>query len=233
MFLGSRWQAGLDWLLPCYCAGCGKQRVYPQAPICYTCLSDLWESTYDLHTQRTLEQQFWGRIPLRSVIIPFPLRTGSVLQQALHQLKYHHRPGIRKFLGKIAARQWSTCDPTPSFDALMPLPLHPAKKRIRGYNQAESVCQGIHEATGIPIWRNLVQSKRFTETQTNKDRGERWTNMQETFALCDTELATSKHLLLVDDVLTTGATLEACGQVLLQLPNIELSFFAVGRTEIG
>ncbi len=229
----SFWQDSLDWLLPCYCAGCGKQRVQPSQPICYACLSELQESAYDASTQQQLEEVFWGRIPLQSVVVPFPLRSGSTLQHTLHQLKYHPRPRIGRFLGKIAGSTLGTHNLEPPIDALIPLPLHSAKKRKRGYNQTECICEGIAVATGLPVWKNVVQRSRFTESQTDKDRGQRWTNMQGTFRLWNTGQAKGKHLLLVDDVLTTGATLEACGHTLLQIPDIRLSFFALGRTEIG
>jgi len=233
MTVHSLWQAGLDWLLPCYCAGCGEQRVQPSQPICYACLSDLYESAYDTSTQEHLEEVFWGRIPLQSVIVPFPLRNGSILQHTLHQLKYNHRPHIGRFLGMIAANTLITRNLETPIDAVLPLPLHPTKQRKRGYNQAECICEGIGQATGLPIWRDIVQRTRFTESQTNKDRGQRWANMQGTFCLWNADQARGKHLLLVDDVLTTGATLEACGHAILQIPDIRLSIFALGRTEIG
>lgn len=233
MSLVSCWQAGVDWLLPCYCAGCGKQRVTPKQPFCYACLSDLNESGYDPHKQDSMAKIFWGRIPLRTVIVPFPLRSDSILQQAIHQLKYHDRPSIGQFLGKLAATRWQNRFETGSFDAMVPLPLHGNKKRSRGYNQAECICAGIRKATGTPIWNDLVIRDRATETQTKKDRGQRWENMQGKFRLHKSSRAAGKHLLLVDDVLTTGATLEACGQTLLEIPGVQISFFTIGFTENG
>jgi ComF family protein len=233
MSLTLPWQAALNWLLPCYCAGCAQAHVQPAHPFCYQCLSDLNESAFDEQKQQAIEKIFWGRIPLCAVITAYPLRSGSKLQQAIHQLKYHHRPDIGKFLGRVAFRKATLPPGSPDLDALIPLPLHPQKKRKRGYNQAEQISKGISAATGIPVWNDLVMRNQATETQTKKDRGQRWENMQGKFALNNIERAIGKHLLLVDDVLTTGATLESCGHTLLQIPGVQLSFFTIGFTENG
>lgn len=225
------WKAWLDWLLPCYCAGCGRQPAQPEQPLCYQCLAELSAAQYLRTDQRHLEKIFWGRIRLQSVGALYPLKAHSILEQTLHQLKYHHRPGIGKYLGEIAGKKIISENWFPELDALIPLPLHPSKKRKRGYNQAEEICLGLSAATGVPVWKNLTIRDKFTETQTRKDRGERWDNMAGKFSLLDTITPRGKHLLLVDDVITTGATLEACGQTLLQIPDVRLSFFAIGHTQ--
>ena len=153
------------------------------------------------------------------------------MQHSLHQLKYNHRPGIGVYLGSVAGKRMKQQNSLHHFDALIPLPLHPSKKRKRGYNQAERICQGFAQATGIPVWDQIVQRNQSTETQTKKDRAQRWENMEGKFSLHNTKPAINKHLLLVDDVLTTGATLEACGQTLLQIPGIQLSLFTLAYTE--
>lgn len=108
-------------------------------------------------------------------------------------------------------------------DALVPLPLYPDKERKRGYNQAKIICDGISNVTNIPVLNNIVIRQRFTETQTRKLRTERWQNVAESFAIKNTSALEGKHILLVDDVITTGATIEACGNAILQIPNTKLS----------
>ena len=225
-------QAGwLDWLFPSYCAGCNQKRAPPKHPLCYQCLSELPYTNLENQIDHELEQLFWGRIPLRSVLATWYLKPESGLQHCLHQLKYQYRPGIGVFLGKMAGQRMKQHHASPPFDALIPLPLHPGKKRKRGYNQAERICQGLSQATGIPVWDQIVLRNQSTETQTRKDRAQRWNNMEGKFSLHKTTPAMHKHLLLVDDVLTTGATLEACGQTLLQIPGVQLSLFTLAYTE--
>ena len=220
----------LDWLFPSYCAGCNQRRTLPDKPLCYQCLSELALTASENQQENTLDQLFWGRIPLQSVRAEYVLKPGSALQHSLHQLKYHHRPGIGVYFGKLAGERMKQSHRHQSIDALIPLPLHHRKKRIRGYNQAERICQGIAQTTGIPVWDTIVLRNHHTETQTQKDRGQRWANMQGKFSLHQPEKAINRHVLLVDDVLTTGATLEACGQTLLQIPGIQLSLFALAYT---
>jgi ComF family protein len=232
MHLLQTMQAGwLNWLLPSYCAGCNQKRAHPNHPLCYQCLSELPATDYEAQTGHALEQLFWGRIPLQSVTATWYLKPASSLQHCMHQLKYNHRPGIGVYLGSVAGKRMKQQNPSHHFDALIPLPLHPSKKRKRGYNQAERICQGFAQATGIPVWDQIVQRNQSTETQTRKDRAQRWNNMEGKFSLHNTKPAINKHLLLVDDVLTTGATLEACGQTLLQIPGVQLSLFTLAYTE--
>jgi ComF family protein len=225
------WKGLLDWLLPVHCCGCNQTRVTPEQPLCYSCLAELSHTAYDPNMDPGWKKIFWGRIPLQNMFCGYPLKSGSILQQTIHQLKYHHRPGIGRWLGKMAAIQLTKQGTTWDMQGLIPLPLHPAKKRKRGYNQAEEICRGISAVTGIPVWNNVVIRNRFTPTQTRKDRGERWENMVGKFSLQHWEKATGKPLLLVDDVITTGATLEACGETLLKIPGSNLSIFALAHTE--
>lgn len=228
----TRWSTEwLNWLFPCYCAGCNQQSSRPDKPLCHQCLSELPTTNYETQADHPIEKLFWGRIPLQHATATYFLKPDSALLHALHQLKYHHRPGIGNYLGRLAGERLKQANRLDGIDALIPLPLHPSKKRKRGYNQAERICRGISEATGIPVWEQLVVRNRATETQTQKDRAQRWDNMNGTFSLHNPASTTNKHVLLVDDVLTTGATLEACGQTLLQVPELQLSLFTLAYTE--
>ncbi|MFM7671529.1 MAG: ComF family protein [Bacteroidota bacterium] len=233
MFLDLFCKGWLDWILPCDCCGCAEQITTPDKPLCYQCLSTLAATEYEASAHEKVAANFWGRITLQSVIAAYPLRSDSILHRSLHQLKYDQRPGIGLFLGKLAGSRLIKQQMLPPIDAIIPLPLHPAKKRKRGYNQAERIGQGLSIASGIPVWNDVVRRHQFTQTQTHKDRVERWANMQGKFSVRNGQKAEGKHLLLVDDVLTTGATLEACGQILQQIPAVQLSFFTLAYTENG
>ena len=225
------WNGCLSWLFPCTCAACAINNVRPEQPICYQCLSELQATQYQTSKHDELEKMFWGRIQLEYVKAEYPLKKGTTLQQTLHQFKYHHRPGIGIYLGMLAGKKLKSMHEQHPIDALIPLPLHSHKQRKRGYNQAERICAGLSISSGIPVWNDILYRNHATETQTRKDREERWNNMLGKFSLKRTDRATYKHLLLVDDVITTGATLEAAGHTLLQIPEVRLSFFALAHTE--
>jgi ComF family protein len=142
----------------------------------------------------------------------------------LHNIKYRQREDLAIALGRqlgreLKAAKWEV-------DTILPVPLHPRKQRQRGYNQSELLCDGMGEAMGIPVWPNALQRLRHTESQTAKNTTERLLNVKDAFAVAPRfkETLRGRHLLLVDDVLTTGATLESCALTLLQaVPNIKIS----------
>jgi ComF family protein len=146
----------------------------------------------------------------------------SLVQQLMHQIKYRNNQDLAIQLGRMMGEQLLASDRFP-VDALVPLPLFPARERKRGYNQATLLCQGIKEITRLPIMDKIVIRPEHTSTQTKKGRIERWRNMEGKFLLADAAAARGRHLLLVDDVITTGATLESCGNTLLEAGNVTLS----------
>jgi ComF family protein len=140
----------------------------------------------------------------------------------MHQLKYRNNPDLGIQLGRLMGEQLLASGRFPA-DALVPLPLFPARERKRGYNQAMLLCQGIRDATRLPILDKLITRPEHTETQTRKGRIARWKNMEGKFFLDNKSAAEGRHLLLIDDVITTGATLESCGNTLLEAGNVTLS----------
>ncbi len=145
------------------------------------------------------------------------------MQHLMHQFKYRGNRETGVYLGRQMGFSLNQARRFRGVDGLVPLPLFAAKERKRGYNQAAVLCKGISEATGLPLFEDVVVRKAATESQTKKNRIERWLNMEGRFELVKPQTIEGKHLLLVDDVITTGATLEACGAVLLQAAGVQLS----------
>lgn len=147
----------------------------------------------------------------------------SMLQELIYQFKYYNRKNIGTWFGR---RIGETLKTSPHFtmpDAIVPVPLFAARKRKRGYNQAELLCTGISQVLDLPVWKDVVIRSTLTETQTRKNRIQRWQNMEGKFSVTQPVTIQGKHLLLVDDVVTTGATLEACGRALLASGEVKLS----------
>jgi ComF family protein len=149
----------------------------------------------------------------------------------MHEFKYRGNRELGKQLGQLMGHSLTRTDRF-TIDALLPLPLFPKKERQRGFNQASILCRGMTEILNVPILDKLITRPQFTTTQTKKGRIERWKNMEGKFKLLDPGLIMNKHVLLVDDVVTTGATLEACGQEILKAGNVRLSVMTLCYTGV-
>lgn len=169
-----------------------------------------------------VEKKFYGRLPIETAFAQYYFAAGSLIQQLMHAFKYKSDKDLGFQLGCMMGK--TIADAGRMGPAtLVPLPLFPSKEKRRGYNQARILCDGIAEITGWPVLNEAVARKKHTASQTRKGRVERWINMEGNFMLIDEQAIENRHLLLVDDVLTTGATLEACGQTLLEAHGTQLS----------
>lgn len=186
------------------------------------CVAALPETNFELHPNNPVEKTFWGRLPLNNAAAQFYFTKESLMQHLMHQLKYKGNKELGRQLGRIMGEQLKKSGRF-TVDALIPLPLFPVKERKRGYNQATILCEGIAEILQVPILDKVIIRPQHTETQTKKGRIERWKNMEGKFVLTTPATIRNKHILLVDDVITTGATLEACGTELLNGENVQLS----------
>lgn len=183
-----------------------------------------------MHAGNPVEKIFWGRLPLASASSYTYFTKQSVMQRLLHELKYKGRKEIGLYFGRRMGELYRLSSRYNDIDALVPLPLFFKREKKRGYNQASVICEGMSETMGIPVLRDIVIRKKKTSTQTRMNRAERWANIDGKFEVINESRAAGKHLLLVDDVLTTGATLEACGLELLKIKNIRLSVATLAYT---
>lgn len=181
------------------------------------------ETNFAQHANNPIEKIFWGRIPLVAAHSEFYFSKESLIQQLIHQLKYKSNTAIGFYLGELMGKSLLTSNRFNNIDALIPLPLYPNKERKRGYNQAAIICDGMSAVMNVPVIKNNVLRQRYTDTQTKKRRTERWENVAGSFIIKDEGILRGKNLLLVDDVVTTGATLEACGNIIVAIENVKLN----------
>ncbi|MDR2359499.1 MAG: ComF family protein [Prevotellaceae bacterium] len=197
-------------LYPNLCEVCGQALGGGECICCLSCLYHLPRTNYWKEPGNPVEQIFWGRVPVEHVCALFFFSKGSRYRKLLHKLKYKGKPEIGVELGRQLGRELKNAPLYQCIDAIIPVPLHPARQRRRGYNQSERIAAGIAQITGWKVDTSSLVRTRFTGTQTSKSRQERWENVSGAFAVRNAAALTSRHVLLVDDVLTTGATIEAC-----------------------
>lgn len=213
----------LHLAFPHVCEGCGTDNLQLEHLLCLRCSSSLPSTNFHLHANNPIEKIFWGRIAVTCATAQYYFTKESLMQHLMHQFKYKGNKEVGLFLGKLMGWAMKESNRFTNIDALIPLPLHKSKEHKRGYNQAMVLCEGISSVMNKPVWKDVVIRPEQTETQTKKRRIERWQNMKGKFLLVNEAAIEDKHVLLVDDVVTTGATLEACGSELLKAKNLQLS----------
>ena len=217
----------LHLFYPHVCTGCGSDLLPETNLLCLHCIASLPHTHYAKHENNPIEKVFWGRLPIVAAHSEFYFAKESLVQNLIHELKYKSNQAIGVYLGELMGNSLLESNRFKQIDYLVPLPLFPEKERKRGYNQAAVICEGISISMNVPVMNGNLQRKRFTETQTKKHRTERWENVAGSFFVKDPGMLAAKHVLLVDDVITTGATLEACGTVMLQVPGVKLSIATI------
>jgi ComF family protein len=215
---------------PHICAGCGTDNISRHSPVCIHCTSQLPLTNFHFYANNPVEKYFWGRIPVTHATSLCHFTEGSLVQHLLHQLKYKSNKEVGYFLGRMMGNALNATDRFRDIDMVIPLPLFASRQKKRGYNQSEVLCSGIASILSLPLINDAVIRLTATETQTRKNRIERWINMEGKFELVKPAAITGKHVLLVDDVITTGATLEACGQEILKAAGVKLSIATLAYT---
>ena len=212
----------LHLFYPHVCTGCGSDLLEENNLLCLHCINDLPYTNFAAHNNNPVEKIFWGRIPVTAAHSEFYFTKESLLQHLIHQLKYKNNTAIGFYMGQIMGKSLLAGNRFNNIDYLVPLPLYPDKEHKRGYNQAAVICNGMSDIMKVPVLTGNAVRQRFTETQTRKHRTERWENVEGSFVIKDPNALKRKNILLVDDVITTGATIEACGSMLLQIEGVQL-----------
>jgi len=216
---------------PKTCVCCDEQLVKNEAEICLKCRFELPVTNFTNEINNKVEQTFYGRFSLEFATALLFYRTKGISQQLIYQLKYKGKQNIGNLMGKWLGNELLNCNRLKPVDYIVPVRLHPKKFKARGYNQLTTFGTSISEILEVPYMDNVLIKKSVTETQTLMHRFERWKNVQEIFYLNDVDIFKNKHVLLIDDVITTGATLEACALKLSEAKNIKISIAAMAYTE--
>ena len=221
----------LDLLYPRLCFACNSNPVAKDVSICLSCEYKITPTVYHTMPDNTVAERFYGRVKIERATTAFSFVKGGLLQQLIHKLKYDNRPEIGVELGKIYGNILRDSGIWSDIDFVIPVPLHPKKKHQRGYNQAEMWGQGLAESLGIELRNDLLIRTDYTESQTKKTRTERFANVENVFSVKDPKALEKKRILLVDDVLTTGATLEACSNTLLKTSDVFINIVCIALAD--
>jgi ComF family protein len=217
----------LNLIYPNLCVVCNRNLFKSENGICFSCLHHIPKTNYHLLCDNPIEKRFWGKVPVYRGTAFFFFQKGSPFQKILHNLKYKGDKEIGRTLGKYAAVDLLDSPDFKSIDVIIPVPLHPKKLKTRGYNQSEWIGKGLSEVLEKPQDTILLKRVRENTTQTKKSVFERYENTEGIFEVADADTLSGKHVLLIDDVLTTGSTLEACIKALLCVKDIKISVFTL------
>jgi len=215
---------------PKLCIGCEKHLSYNNYLLCIDCLHDLPYAYYTNQKSNPIDQIFFGKINIKAATSLFLFEKKSVSQAIIHELKYKNNEKIGSFLGNLLTLEVSKKNEFLAIDYIIPVPLHPKKQKKRGYNQLSKLGQTLSKNLGVTFIENLLIKISSSETQTKKNKLDRWENAQELFLLTDVKKLENKNILLIDDVITTGATIEACAKELSKTKNITISIATIAHT---
>jgi ComF family protein len=217
----------INLFFPHCCVVCGTPLVSGEKFLCTKCNIDLPRTHFHLQQDNPVERLFWGKVDICRATSFFYYYRGSDMRMIIHQLKYAGRKEIGRTLGRMMAAELEPSGFFEGVDLILPMPLHPKKLHDRGYNQSEWIAKGLNEVTQLPIDTTHVSRIKHVETQTHKTPFERWENVQQIFTIRKPEEWEGKHVLVVDDVLTTGATAIACMSSFKEVKDIRISFLSL------
>jgi ComF family protein len=222
----------LELFFPRICITCGNRLMTQEKFLCLDCYHDIPRTNFHLDPENKAAQLFWGRVKTENVFSFYYFRKGSKYQKLIHSLKYRGMKELGYEAGKWIGTAISSNNMLNNFDLIVPVPLHPKKEKQRGYNQSEWIARGIADYLGkTEISENLIRLV-YSSTQTRKKKFERWKNVEGIFGIKDTAVFNGKHILVVDDVLTTGSTLESCSVELLKIPDVKISLVTLAYAEL-
>ena len=210
-------------IFPQVCVACGKPLYKHEDSLCMLCAFKLPKTNFHLEKDNPIEKIFWGRVPVFSAASYYSFTKGGNVQHLIHQLKYKGQREVGVVIGEMYGDELKQSDRFNTVDVIIPVPLHKRKLKARGYNQSEAFAEGLSKSMKVPTDFETLYRALESETQTKKARFLRWKNVETIFQLKDEMALMGKHVLVVDDVITTGATAEACIQTLLKTPNVKVS----------
>ena len=225
----SFWHRLLDLISPRLCVVCGQRLTVSEDVICTKC--NLHLPRTDFHQdpyENEMAKLFWHQIPIERATAFFYYEAHSETANILYELKYKNHPEIGEVMGRLMARELQTSGFFDGIDGIVPIPLARKRQRQRGYNQSLEIARGVSEITGLPIYNKVARRNAFEGSQTSKGRWERNENVEGVFEVKDVSAIQGKHLLIVDDVVTTGATVLACAKELCKGGHVKVSVISLG-----
>lgn len=219
-------------IFPRICAACGNNLYVQENSICTRCLYELPRTNFYLDNDNEIARLLWGRVKLEAATSYYYYYKGSKFQNIIHRLKYNGQKHVGYDMGKLFGKYIKDTSST-DIDIIHPVPLHYRKLKIRGYNQSEIIARGISESINKPVITDILYRVKAAETQTVKNRYDRWENIEGVFRATNAGKAENRHILLVDDVITTGSTIEACASEILKIKNSRVSIAVLAFAKYG
>jgi ComF family protein len=209
------------------CAACNTLLLKQESHICTSCLYNMPRTNFHLDPENPMAQLFWGRVKIENAAALYYFEKGNKCRKILHQIKYRGNNKLASYLGAIYGSELTRAGKFTDIDLLVPVPLHLSREKKRGFNQSEWFARGLAGILGKQVCSGILVRFLGTETQTSKSRTDRWDNVKDNFRIRDAGIMENKHILLVDDVVTTGATLDSCASVLLGKKGVRVSILTL------
>ena len=225
----SFWTKLFDLVSPRFCCVCGQRMAATEQVLCTTCLLHLPRTNFcKTPLDNPMARLFWGLVPVEKAAAWFYYEAKSEVGTLIHDMKYPTRPDVGVTLGRLMAAELQLYDFFEGIDALVPVPLTRRRKWQRGYNQSYEIARGISQLTGLPIYNKVIARRQFAKSQTRMGLWQRRVNVEHAFTLRDAKDLEGLHLLVVDDIVTTGSTVMACMKALQKAGNVKLSVLSLG-----
>ncbi len=221
------WDDFISILFPRLCYGCGNHLLRNESLICTECYVVIPRTNYHTEEDNPVARLFWGRCMIEKAAAFSYYNKGSRIRNIIHNLKYKGIRDLGYEMGRIYGSYLNSSAFCKDIDLIVPVPLHHSKKKKRGFNQSDLISMGISEVTGTPVDTTSLTRISVTATQTKRSRYDRWTNVEGVFRICNPESIRGQHILLVDDVITTGSTIESCAGELLKIEGVKVSVVAL------
>lgn len=225
----SFWHRVLNLISPQACVICGCRLGISEEVLCTACNLALPRTGFTQHPyDNEMARRFYARLPIERASALFFYEAGSEASRIIHALKYFHHPEIGQVMGRMAAEEMMPYRFFDGIDLIVPVPLARKRQRQRGYNQSEEIAKGVSAVTGIGIDTGIVRRKHFEDSQTHKTQAQRLDNVENAFEAVDATRADGRHLLLIDDIVTTGATIWACSRPICEAASCRISVLSLG-----
>ncbi|MBQ9357374.1 MAG: ComF family protein [Prevotella sp.] len=228
----SFWSRLLDTIAPRTCPVCGGRLSANESIVCASCHMHMPLTNYEKNPfDNPMARLFWGRFPIEKAAAMFFYEPQGNVSRIIYEMKYHGKIETCQYMGEIMARRMAAAGFFDGIEAIVPMPLNWRRQWKRGYNQSMEIARGINSVTALPIYNNVVKRRHFSKSQTTLHNYERMKNVENAFSLTKADKISGRHILLIDDIVTTGSTITACAKELAKASVASISLLTVGITK--